>query len=86
MKKTIVLLLIVVLLALNVFFLIVNYRLKVILNNSIQDTATLKNTISLVDTLYGRKYVVDVDTVTGYAKIIGLRHSKAAQEDCIKKP
>ena len=86
MKKTIVLLLIVVSLALNVFLLIVNYRLKAILNNSIQDTATLKNAISLVDTLYGRKYVVDVDTVTGYAKIIGLRHSKAAQEDYIKKP
>jgi len=54
MKKTIVLLLIVVSLALNVFLLIVNYRLKAVLNNSIQDTATLKNVISLVDTLYGR--------------------------------
>ncbi len=86
MKKNIVLLLIVVSLALNGFLLIANYHLKAILNNSTKDTATLKNTISLVDTLYDRKYIVDVDTVTGYAKIIGLRHSKAAQEDCIKKP
>ena len=86
MKKTIVLLLIVASLALNVFLLIINYHLNAVLNNIIQDTATLKNAISLVDTIYGRKYVVDVDTVTGYAKIIGLRHLEAAQEDCIKKP
>lgn len=86
MKKTIVLLLIVVSLALNVFLLIINYHLNAVMNSSIQDTATLKNAISLVDTIYGRKYVVDVDTVTGYAKIIGLRHSEVAQEDCTKKP
>lgn len=43
-----------------------------------------KNTIFAVDTIYGRKYVVAVDTITGHAEIIGLRHSAVMIEDSVE--
>lgn len=40
-----------------------------------------ENVISVVDTIYGRKYVVSLDTVTGYAEIVGFRHNPVMIED-----
>lgn len=84
MKKITVTLIILVSVALNVFLLIHNYRFKAAVNVNNQNTAVSKNTISVVDTIYGKKYVVDVDTVTGYAKIIGLRPFETVEEDSIE--
>lgn len=41
------------------------------------------NVISIIDTIYGRKYVVDVDTVTGNIIIVGFRNSHTEIEDSI---
>ena len=84
MKKAIILFLLIVSLALNVFLLVVNHRLETIIDTSIQNIETAENSISIVDTIYGRKYVVDVDTITGYAKIVGFRNSNIETRDSIK--
>lgn len=84
MKKAIVLFILVVSIALNVFLFTVNHRLETIIDTSIQNTEVLENTISVVDTIYGRKYIVDVDTTTGDARIMGLRHSCVEIEDSAK--
>ena len=84
MKKIIVLLVLTISVALNIFLIVVNHRLEAVLDTSIQNTELSESTVSIVDTIYGRKYVVEVDTITGYAKIIGLRHSETIIEDHIK--
>ena len=84
MKKAIILLLLVVSLALNVFLLVVNHRLETIIDTSIQNTEPAENSISIIDTIYGRKYVIDVDTVTGYAKIVGFRNFDIETKDSVK--
>lgn len=40
-----------------------------------------KNIISIIDTIYGRKYVIDVDTITGAIYIVGPRHTPVMIED-----
>ena len=69
------------------YFLFMAFSVSVIcnlllLNMVFQDSITdrhqkyeikAKNTISVIDTIYGRKYVVEIDTITGQVQIIGPR-------------
>lgn len=86
MKKVIVLVGLLVVTCLIGYSLIMsfNYRnLKNRLNTTIVTKMDLNNdnVISVVDTIYGRKYVVAVDTVTGRAEILGPRHNPVMIED-----
>lgn len=64
--------------------LFINYSLQRTLDTVCDEWVfDSENSISVVDTICGRKYVVAVDTITGNAKIIGPRHSMVMIKDSI---